>query len=344
LVNTAAGRFRGGSVTDDQRWRRAKYFVALDPIIIERLRRAVENDVVIGEPDRYRPAAVLNSSAVVAAHAVADVNLHGGERAFRLDAGLAVPRKYRAIDHRPAVVADRNAEIGVFNADIVENGINSQPRNRTAARINLDGGLSHVPYGCVGDEQLASAGALFGNAARRAAEIAVDQAVFYEDRAAGNDGSAGDPDSDQAGVDAIEIEVAQAHGFAHVGLCETVERDVDAVGPGVKDGSEHLVAIDGDRFGDRHRAEAAGVKAVDLAVDGGFGDGAGERLARRGATARIGIIAHSRDPGAGRLGVNGCGLQEEHERRRNERERSLTHGALRPERAAGGWRIRSATA
>jgi hypothetical protein len=103
-------------------------------------------------------------------------------------------------------------------------------------------------------------------------------------------------------------------------------------------------AIDGDRFGDCHRAEAAGVKAVDLAVDGGLGDGAGKRLARRGATARIGIIAHSRDPGAGRLGVNGCGLQEEHERRRNERERSLTHGALRPERAARGWRIRSATA
>jgi hypothetical protein len=232
----------------------------------------------------------------------------------------------------------------VFNADIVENGVNSQPRNRAAARINLDGGLTHVPHGCVGDEQLASAGALFGNAARRAAEIAVDQAVFYEDRAAGNDGSAGDADSDQAGVDAIEIEVAQAHGLSHVRLREAVEGDVDAVGPGVKDGSEHLVAIDGDRFGDCHRAEAAGVKAVDLAVDGGLGDGAGERLARRGATARIGIIAHSRDPGAGRLGVNGRGLQEEHERRRYERERSLTHGALRPERAAGGWRIRSATA
>jgi hypothetical protein len=37
-------------------------------------------------------------------------------------------------------------------------------------------------------------------------------------------------------------------------------------------------------------------------------------------------------------------VQEKRERRCDKRERSLTHGALRPDRAADGWRIRAATA
>jgi hypothetical protein len=40
------------------------------------------------------------------------------------------------------------------------------------------------------------------------------------------------------------------------------------------------VAVDGDRLGDGDGAEAAGIEAVDLAVERGLGDGAGEGLAR----------------------------------------------------------------
>ena len=209
----------------------------------------------------------------------------------------------------------------------------------------MDAGLTHVSHGCVGDEQLASAGTLFGDATRRTTKVAIDQAIFDEDRAAGNSGSAGDADSDQAGVDAVDIDVAQANGPSRVQRrVETVERDVDAVGPGVKDRSEHLVAIDGDRLGDGHRAETAGIEAVDLSVEGGFGNGAGEGLAWRGAAARIGIIPYPGHPGPQRLGVSGRALQEKRERRCDKRERSLTHGALRPDHAADGRRIRAATA
>jgi hypothetical protein len=75
--------------------------------------------------------------------------------------------------------------------------------------INDNTGLTHISDGCVGQEQLASTGALFGYATCRAAEIAVDQAIFDEDSAARNGRPAGDPASDEAAVHAIEIEVAQ---------------------------------------------------------------------------------------------------------------------------------------
>jgi hypothetical protein len=66
----------------DQRRCRPQRGVALNPIVIERLRRsskrrAVEDDIVVGEPDCYRPPAVLNAGAVVAAHAVADAPVIG---------------------------------------------------------------------------------------------------------------------------------------------------------------------------------------------------------------------------------------------------------------------------
>ena len=59
--------------------------------------------------------------------------------------------------------------------------------------------------------------------------------------------------------------------------------------------------VDGDRLGDRHGAKAARIEAIDLAAGGGLGNGAGERLARGGAAARIGVVADAGNPGAGRL-------------------------------------------
>src|SRR5262245_8296903 len=74
-----------------------------------------------------------------------------------------------------------------------------------------------------------------------------------------------------------------------------------------------------------------GIEAVNLAVERGLGDGAGKGLARRGAAAGIGVVAHARHPGARGLGVRGSGWQHERERCRGdgERQRNLFHHALR---------------
>jgi hypothetical protein len=55
------------------------------------------------------------------------------------------------------------------------------------------------------------------------------------------------------------------------------------------------VAVDGDRFRG-HRAEPAGIQAVDLAIDGRLGDRARKGLARRRAAAWIGVIADTGHP------------------------------------------------
>ena len=64
-----------------------------------------------------------------------------------------------------------------------------------------------------------------------------------------------------------------------------------------------------DRFGDRHRAIGALVDAIDLAPCRSLRDRAGERLARCGTAAWIGVVADTRDPSPrclrrGRRGVD----------------------------------------
>jgi len=174
--------------------------------------------------------------------------------------------------------------------------------------------LAHVAHGRVGDEQLAAGRALFGNATRGSAEIAINQVIFDKHRAPDNGAAAGDPDSDQPGVDAIEIEVAQTHGFLRVLHVEKIEGDDDAVGAAGEDRTEHLATIDGEGLGNGHSAKAARIEAIDLPIDGSLGHSAGEGLARRGAQAWIGIIAPSRHKRPQRLGLNGPRLrQHEHE-------------------------------
>jgi hypothetical protein len=90
--------------------------------------------------------------------------------------------------------------------------------------------LTQVPDGCVGDKQPASTDALIGDAARGAAEIAVNHAIFDEDGAPGHDSATSDPDSVQPSADAVEVDVAQTHGLLRVGRGKAVEGDVDAVG------------------------------------------------------------------------------------------------------------------
>ena len=76
--------------------------------------------------------------------------------------------------------------------------------------------------------------------------------------------------------------------------------DGDAVAAGER-AALGIGAGDGHRLDDRHGAEAARIEAVDLAARGGLRDRAGEGLARRGAAARIDVVADARNPGASRL-------------------------------------------
>ena len=62
-------------------------------------------------------------------------------------------------------------------------------------------------------------------------------------------------------------------------------------------------AVDGDRLGDRHGAEAARIEHADFAVLGGLRDRARERLAGRGAAARVDVVADAGNPGPRRLRV-----------------------------------------
>ena len=75
----------------------------------------------------------------------------------------------------------------------------------------------------------------------------------------------------------------------------------------VRSGHQHarfdVIGANGDRLGDGHRAEAAGIEHADLAARGGPGDCARESLAWRSAAARIRVVTDTRDPGAGGLSM-----------------------------------------
>ena len=77
----------------------------------------------------------------------------------------------------------------------------------------------------------------------------------------------------------------------------------------VRSGHQHarfdVIGANGDRLGDGHRAEAAGIEHVDLAARGGLGNRARESLAWRSAAARICVVTDARDPGSGGLRMRG---------------------------------------
>src|SRR5262249_6767973 len=66
--------------------------------------------------------------------------------------------------------------------------------------------LTGVAHCGIGDVEFAAANALLRDAARRAREIAVNQTVFDDDHAGGDDPTARDPDAVDAGVHAVEID------------------------------------------------------------------------------------------------------------------------------------------
>ena len=79
--------------------------------------------------------------------------------------------------------------------------------------------------------------------------------------------------------------------------------DDDAVRSGHQHARFDVIGANGDRLGDGHRAEAAGIEHVDLAARGGLGNRARESLAWRRAAARICVVTDAGDPSSARLRV-----------------------------------------
>src|SRR5437868_6339385 len=83
-------------------------------------------------------------------------------------------------------------------------------------------------------------------------------------------------------VEALEIK--------HIACAAT---EVDAIDARRQHAGGNSLAGNGHGFDDRNGAEAAGIEAVDFAAGRGLGNGARERLAWRGAAARVGVVAYA---------------------------------------------------
>jgi hypothetical protein len=96
-----------------------------------------------------------------------------------------------------------------------------------------------------------------------------------------------------------------AVGTARDAVDPKVANDDDVVAPALtliralhsqNRGDLAAAAVKRDRLRDGHRAEAAGVECVDLAARRGLGNRARPGLARRRATARVGVVTPRRTP------------------------------------------------
>ena len=91
-----------------------------------------------------------------------------------------------------------------------------------------------------------------------------------------------------------------------------------------------------DRLGNSQSAKAARIERVNFAARGGLGYGARKRLARRGAAARIGVVADARNPRAGCLGAGRrTGQDGRDDAERGEQQYLLPHGDV----SLGKWHL-----
>lgn len=72
-------------------------------------------------------------------------------------------------------------------------------------------------------------------------------------------------------------------------------------------------AVQRDGLGDGHGAITGRIEAVDLSAGHGLGDRACKGLARRGAAARVRVVADTGYPGSGGLRLDGRSIEDEGE-------------------------------
>src|SRR5262245_8589534 len=150
-----------------------------------------------------------------------------------------------------------------------------------------------------------------------ASREAVDLAVLDPDIAC-----ARDQDPGETAANTVEVEIAQDHDVSAPG------GNHNPVGAVDEHAGQAGRAIEGDRFRNRHRAEATRIERVDLTKGSGLGDGASERLTRRRATAWIGVVADAGHPGSSCLSLR---TRREKTNRRNHRHhRDETRPAHEP--------------
>jgi hypothetical protein len=103
-------------------------------------------------------------------------------------------------------------------------------------------------------------------------------------------------DADQPVAYSVDRQAPQVHRNTHA-------IDVNAVGERRQNRAKRPTTVDRDRLRDRDRTEAAWIDAIDLSVGRRLRDRTRRGLARRHATARVGVIADAGDPGPRRAGA-----------------------------------------
>src|SRR6185437_2849532 len=96
---------------------------------------------------------------------------------------------------------------------------------------------------------------------------------------------------------AIDLQPVQNHDA--IGIGRAIDRHAVRARDQNATFARALTALERDGLGDRHRTESTRIQTVDRPTRRGLADRTGKRLARRGAAARIDVVADARDPCAG---------------------------------------------
>src|ERR1043166_512776 len=180
---------------------------------------------------------------------------------------------------------------------------NSRMRNHdveSAGRVNRDARGIHVPNrGIIDGEDAACSASIVENPPRGSPKVPIHQAVLDIDFAVVGASAAADAYRNQAAVEAVKVDVAQANRFPRLAnRRKVVERNIYSVGPGVKDRGEDFMRVDRNRLGDSYGTVTCRIKRIDLAVHSRLRDGTCESLARGRSAAWVGIVTHAGYPGS----------------------------------------------
>lgn len=283
-----------------------------DLVVLEGLHRAPAKSGYSGDVTRHgRTADPYGSVGTVGSDASVDavndrgvIDYHANGRAvgrgYDSDIGTAGHHAVPHIDvhDTPAAGAIREDTVGiVFELDAVDVDVDACP----AGGPDQDAGKGNIPcviipdYGASRHMELAAGDG--GSKVDPALGEMIDRALLDGHTPAG-----GDADAVQAGAEPFNVESAENDEVGGI-------RDGDDDAIGSRDQHAGLAAFrrDGDRFGDSHGAETAGIENVNFSADRGLGDCAREGFTWRSAAARICVVADAGDPRTGRLRMRCCG-------------------------------------
>src|ERR1700761_458731 len=243
-----------------------------------------------------------------------------GAAALDHEAGNAVARHDRVADHDVRVWSRGDPDVRVDHARIADHRPDTSVGRRYQYPVR-----ETTPHRRVFDVEHPAA-AIVHDAACGAFEIIGDQAVLDVDRRARPD--TGQVDADAAIVGALKRQIPEIDSLHPVVWLEGIESHEDRGSTVIENRADLFVAIDGDRFRDRHETKAARIEAVDLPEFFRFRECAAKALARGCPAASVAIIAHAGNEGPrGRLSLGSTCDEGRHCRGGDEAKRAeFYHG------------------